>query len=158
MMCGVSGSGKTTYALQKEREGYTRLSIDEEMWSSYGRRGVDYPSERYEELSALVETRLRKRLLDLIQAGCDVVVDFSFWSRRRRDEYRRLIMQAGGRVDLVYLKADLETLRARLARRNLCIGPNSAYVITDEILQRYFDGFEEPSGENERVIVQKTEK
>jgi len=31
MMCGVCGSGKTTYAKQKEEEGYIRLSIDEEM-------------------------------------------------------------------------------------------------------------------------------
>ena len=59
---------------------------------------------------------------------------------------------------MIYLKADLETLRARLARRNLHIGPNAAYVITDEILQRYFDGFEEPLGEGETVIAQKAEK
>ena len=31
MMCGVCGSGKTTYAKEKEQEGYIRLSIDEEM-------------------------------------------------------------------------------------------------------------------------------
>ena len=30
MMCGICGSGKTTYAKQKEKEGYVRLSIDEE--------------------------------------------------------------------------------------------------------------------------------
>ena len=30
MMCGVCGSGKTTYAKKKEQEGYIRLSIDEE--------------------------------------------------------------------------------------------------------------------------------
>ncbi len=36
MMCGVCGSGKTTYSKQKEKEGYIRLSIDEEMWKSYG--------------------------------------------------------------------------------------------------------------------------
>ena len=26
MMCGICGSGKTTYAKQKEKEGYVRLS------------------------------------------------------------------------------------------------------------------------------------
>ena len=36
MMCGVCGSGKTTYAKKKEQEGYIRLSIDEEMWKLYG--------------------------------------------------------------------------------------------------------------------------
>ena len=36
MMCGVCGSGKTTYAKKKEQEGYIRLSIDEEIWKLYG--------------------------------------------------------------------------------------------------------------------------
>ena len=50
MMCGICGSGKTTYAKQKEKEGYVRLSIDEEMWKTYGRKGIDYPNEQYEKL------------------------------------------------------------------------------------------------------------
>ena len=50
MMCGVCGSGKTTYAKKKEQEGYIRLSIDEEMWKLYGRKGIDYPEEQYEKL------------------------------------------------------------------------------------------------------------
>lgn len=50
MMCGVCGSGKTTYAKQKEKNGYVRLSIDEELWKTYGRKGIDYPDSRYEEL------------------------------------------------------------------------------------------------------------
>lgn len=39
MMCGVCGSGKTTYAKQKEEDGYVSLSIDEELWKTYGRKG-----------------------------------------------------------------------------------------------------------------------
>lgn len=57
MMCGVCGSGKTTYAKKKEQEGYIRLSIDEEMWKLYGRKGIDYPEEQYEKLSEQVTAR-----------------------------------------------------------------------------------------------------
>ena len=60
MMCGVCGSGKTTYAKKKEQEGYIRLSIDEEMWKLYGRKGIDYPEEEYEKLSEQVEAALQK--------------------------------------------------------------------------------------------------
>ena len=63
MMCGVCGSGKTTYAKKKEQEGYIRLSIDEEMWKLYGRKGIDYPEEQYEKLSEQVEAALQKKLL-----------------------------------------------------------------------------------------------
>jgi signal recognition particle GTPase len=31
LMCGLAGSGKTTYATQLEVQGYVRLSIDEEV-------------------------------------------------------------------------------------------------------------------------------
>lgn len=31
MMCGVAGSGKTTFSQQLEKEGFIRLSIDEEI-------------------------------------------------------------------------------------------------------------------------------
>lgn len=54
MMCGVCGSGKTTFAKKKEKEGFIRISIDEEMWRLYGARGVDYPNDNYEELSSIV--------------------------------------------------------------------------------------------------------
>ena len=60
MMCGVCDSGKTTYAKKKEQEGYIRLSIDEEMWKLYGRKGIDYPEEQYEKLSEQVEAALQK--------------------------------------------------------------------------------------------------
>lgn len=85
MMCSVCGSGKTTYAKKKEQEGYIRLSIDEEMWKLYGRKGIDYPEEQYEKLSEQVEAALQKKLLSLIQQGKDVVIDFSFWSKENRN-------------------------------------------------------------------------
>ena len=88
MMCGVCGSGKTTYAKKKEQEGYIRLSIDEEMWKLYGRKGIDYPEEQYEKLSEQVEAALQKKLLSLIQQGKDVVIDFSFWSKENRKLWR----------------------------------------------------------------------
>lgn len=47
MMCGVAGSGKTTFAQRLETEGFVRLSIDEEIWKVNGRYGIDYPVEKY---------------------------------------------------------------------------------------------------------------
>ena len=82
MMCGVCGSGKTTYSKQKEKEGYIRLSIDEEMWKIYGKKGIDYPDSQYEELSEKVELTLRERLLKLIKEGQNIVIDFRSEERR----------------------------------------------------------------------------
>ena len=44
MMCGVAGSGKTTFSQLLEKEGFVRLSIDEEIWATNGRWGIDFPN------------------------------------------------------------------------------------------------------------------
>ena len=155
MMCGVCGSGKTTYAKKKEQEGYIRLSIDEEMWKLYGRKGIDYPEEQYEELSGHVERALRERLLSLIKQGKDVVIDFSFWNRENRNIYKELIQNAGAETELIYMKAEKETLQKRLHKRNQVLNANSPFVITDEILEHHYNAFQEPCGEGENVILQK---
>lgn len=154
MMCGVCGSGKTTYAKQKEKNGYVRLSIDEELWKTYGRKGIDYPDSRYEELSEKVEAMLYERLIRFMKDGKNVVIDFSFWSKENRDFYREIIAKAGGTAELVYMKASKETLQKRLKKRNTLLNANSPFIITNEILEHHYNNFEEPQGEGEIILLQ----
>lgn len=154
MMCGVCGSGKTTYAKQKEKEGYIRLSIDEEMWNLYGQMGIDYPEIRYEELSEKVELKLRQTMIRLIKDGKNIIIDFSFWNKDNRKLYKNIIEKTGGSVELVYMKAGRELLKKRLQKRNLSLHANSPFVITDEILEHHYSVFQEPKGEGEIVLLQ----
>ena len=154
MMCGVCGSGKTTYAKQKEKNGYVRLSIDEELWKTYGRKGIDYPDSRYEELSEKVEAMLCEKLIRFMKDGKNVVIDFSFWNRENRNFYREIIAKAGGTAELVYMKASKETLQKRLKKRNMLLNANSPFIITNEILEHHYNNFEEPQGEGEIILLQ----
>jgi predicted kinase len=153
LMCGIAGSGKTTYAIDLEAKGYVRLSIDEEVWHRFGCYGIDYPPSLYGEHSTAAERVLAARLVKLVQDGQDVVVDFSFWRRSQRDRYRRLVTTAGGRCDVIYLKADAQALRRRLAVRSRRFDANAAFPITEEVLVRYLASFEEPHGAGETVIA-----
>jgi len=152
LLCGLAASGKTTYAQGLEAAGHVRLSIDEEVWTRFGRFGIDYEPARYTELSAIAEEALRGRLVALVEQGRDVVVDFSFWQRAARDRYKRLIEDAGGSWRLIYLKADLVLLHRRLQDRSRRFDANAAFPITDELLASYVAGFEEPHDEGEEVI------
>jgi predicted kinase len=152
LLCGLAGSGKTTYAKHLETQGYMRLSVDEEIWRRFGRYGVDYQPDEYGQHTEVAREAVRARLLALLAEGRDVVVDSSFWQRSRRQEYKRLIEQAGGRWRLVYLRADPALLRARLDRRAARSDANAAFPITEELLARYLDSFEPPSGEGEEVV------
>jgi predicted kinase len=82
-----------------------------------------------------------------------VVVDFSFWQRASREQYKRLVEDAGGQWRLVYLKVGRAELRRRLAERSERFDANAAFPITDPILSSYIAGFEEPRNEGEEIIV-----
>ncbi|MEK4235335.1 AAA family ATPase [Paenibacillus sp. FSL H7-0714] len=152
MMCGVAGSGKTTFAQKLEKEGFVRLSIDEDIWATYGRFGVDYPEENYGSYLIESELKLRKELVKLIQAKQHVVVDFSFWQRQRRNDYKQLIEEHGGDWELIFLKVGPDELRQRLLIRSERFDANAAFTITEDTLTRFLSGFETPASEGEMVI------
>ncbi|MEU8789252.1 ATP-binding protein [Streptomyces sp. NPDC048643] len=154
LMCGLPGSGKTTYAGELARRGHVRLSIDEAVWQRLGRRdaGLVLEAEAFARLKEEVRAEQRIELVELMTAGRDVVVDYSFWSRAARDDYKALVEAHGCRWELVHLKADRATLERRLALRNAEQGANSV-TVDAELLHHYLAIFEEPAGEGERVVV-----
>ena len=151
MMCGVAGSGKTTFAKELEKRGFVRLSIDEEIWTTNGRYGIDFPIEKIEEYKKGAERKLRNYLIELIHNKQNVVIDYSFWDRERRNDYKQLIEESGGKWKLIYLDVHPDDLRERLKIRNKRNDAN-AFPITEEILTSYLTGFEKPKGEGEIVI------
>ncbi|MGE6753752.1 AAA family ATPase [Rossellomorea sp. NPDC071047] len=151
MMCGVAGSGKTTFSQELEKNGFVRLSIDEEIWATHGRYGIDFPMEKMEEYKKEAESKLRNDLLKLIHDKQQVVIDFSFWDRARREQYKRLIEKSGGKWKLIYIKVSPDDLRERLKIRNKRFDAN-AFPITEELLTSYLKGFEIPNGEGEMVV------
>jgi predicted kinase len=151
LLCGIAGSGKTTYAKDLEREGYVRLSVDEEIWRRWGRYAVDYPADRYPALSEQAESHVRRDLVTLVRAGWRVVVDLSLWRRATRDEYKALVEQAGGRWRLIHLRASPTVLHERLTARRVR-GDANAFPVTEATLARYLREFEPPDGEGEEII------
>lgn len=152
LMCGIAGSGKTTFSQNLGKDGYVRLSIDEEVWSTNGRYGIDYPVEKYRVYLDEAHARLRNKLVELIQDKKQVVVDSSFWNRSERDEYKQLIENSGGKWRLIYLKVHPDELRKRLKIRSQRFDANAAFTITEEILTTFLNGFEEPRDEGEIII------
>lgn len=152
MMCGVCGSGKTTFARKKEKEGFIRISIDEEMWRLYGARGIDYPNDNYEELSSIVESKLQNDIVNYIKEDKNLVIDFSFWSKSNRKYYKNFLEELGADIQLIYLKVDKETLRKRIESRNKNHNANSQFI-DEKTFEMYYNEFEEPKDEGEIIIT-----
>lgn len=151
LLCGLTASGKTTYAKTLEHAGVVRLSVDEEVYARHGGYGVEYPEWEYSERERPVVAEMRHRMLELVRAGVSVVFDHGLWTRADREYYKRLIEDAGGTWRLLYFRADRALLLARLAERNQRTDAN-ALRVTPEALDDFFRRFEEPSGEGEEIL------
>lgn len=153
LMCGLAGSGKTTFAKRLERLHYERLSIDEEIWRRFGRYGVDYPKEEYQNLQTKANKALHTTFLKLLKHRQNIVVDFSFWQKKKRDTYKQIIDDYGGKSFLIYMNTPISIIKKRLEVRNKRFEPNAAFPITEEILDEYIKGFEIPQNENQFEII-----
>ncbi len=123
-----------------------RLSFDVEMWRR-GIRTVPLPPE----VRAEIESELRARLLDLIANGRDVVLDFSFWSRAMRDDYRRLLAEVGVVPETIYLATDRETVLARVRTR---LGSDADdFVLPETLAAEHYDHFEVPTPDEGPLTV-----
>jgi len=151
LTCGPAGAGKTTFALELERQGYVRLSHDVEVRLRFGRYGTDIPFERFEEYNDAVRPLVKERLAELLRQGRDVVVDLSFWRRADRDTYKAIVESAGGRWRLVYFDVPPAELRRRLHARR-ARDDADAFPVSEELLDCFLAGFEVPRGEGEEVV------
>jgi predicted kinase len=151
LLCGLTGSGKTTHAKRLEAAGAVRLSVDEEVYARHGRYGVDYPISEYFDRERPVVEELPRRLVELVESGHDVVLDYGLWRRSDRDAYKRLVEAHGGRWRLLYFKVDPQVLRQRLADRNRRVDAN-ALKVTPSALEDFIARFDEPVGEGEETV------
>ena len=152
LLVGLTGSGKTTYAKKRlEPAGAMRLSVDERVHDRHGRYGVDYPERRYFELEAPVVAEVREELVALITAGRDTVLDHGLWLRSDREEWKKLVVEAGGTPRLLYFPVPREELLRRLSERNEREDAN-ALTVTPQALDDFYARFEPPHDEGEEII------
>ena len=115
-----------------------RLSFDQEAWAR-GHRRMPLPAETHQE----IEADLRRRLLELVSQGRDVVLDFSFWSRAMRADYRALLEPLGVVPETIYLATDRETCLARVRAR--AVDHADDFQLSEDLAAAYVDHFEVPT-------------
>lgn len=145
-MCGPAGSGKSTVAKQLERAGMARLSFDEESFA----RGITVhplPAETHAE----IEQDLMQRLLRLIQQERDVVLDYSFWSRAIREQYKAILTPFGIEAEIYYVATPKAVALQRIRHRT-GNDPNEMQL-SEETAARYYDNFEPPTADEGRITI-----
>ena len=123
-LCGLPGSGKTTCAKRIEADRPAlRLSEDELVSGVYGESAVH--DDRVRERIKEVQWDIAARALRL---GVEVVLDWGFWGRSEREDFRTRAAEVGATVELVYLNVQRDELWRRIQARNDALPDDSFYV------------------------------
>jgi AAA domain-containing protein len=120
-------------------------------FARHGRYGIDYPEHEYFSKEGPAVELVRHRMVDLLRAGRDVVLDHGLWRRGQRDEWKKLVEAAGGRWKLLYFPVPREELLRRLRARNAEADAN-ALLVTESALDDFYARFDVPEGEGEQVV------
>ncbi len=103
------------------------------------------------ETQRLIEAALRDRTVALIKEDADGVLDFSFWSRRMRENYRDLLRPLGVESETIYLATPRSVALARIRART--IEHADGFHLSEELAAEYYDHFEVPTLEEGPLTV-----
>lgn len=148
LLCGKTGSGKTTLARQLEGEGAVRFSLDDWIIHLYGHRMTH---EEFDERVVKCMDLMLSMTEQVAARGVSVVLDCGFWKKADRRGTRTRLERLGVRVMLHYLHVPDLVLLERLAKRNRCL-PAGTFEITPEMFADFSGRFESP-GEDENPVV-----
>jgi predicted kinase len=146
---GYLGAGKTTFAQQlTEDVGGIRLSLDDWYLRMYS--DGEPTASMDPVLLDRVWAALDELWPQLLEQGVNVVLDFGYWTRIRRDRARDVAGAAGADTVLYSVACDEDVARARCLGRNH--DPRSSFVIVAAAYDELKAGFE-PLGEDEKFVA-----
>ncbi len=157
LLCGTTGSGKTTLAGELERAlPGIRIASDEWMIELFG---PHMTRELFDARDRSIKELLWRYVERLVALGVHVVLDYGFWRADERADAARRVVAAGGEPVLIYLDVPLATLQQRLERRNADLPPGT-FEVTRAMLDLFLSKFEPPSDDEalEAIVIRPDER
>ena len=141
-MVGLPCSGKTTLAQKLEHElPALRLTTDEWHIRLFGQ---DAEEPEHNARHALIEALLWELASRALMLGTNVILDFGFWAREEREDYRLRAKQLGASSEVHFLDVPADELLRRLVRRNAQLSP-MAFQISEEMMKPWIAFFQRPT-------------
>ena len=128
------------------------LSCDEVVFSLFGE---DF-GERHDQVTGRIKKYLCKKAAEIAHQGCNVILDWGFWSKAERQHMRRFFEIGEIRTVLYYVDVSEEQWRRNIKYRNDSVinGNIAEYYIDAELAERSAAQFEIPD-ETECAIFHK---
>jgi len=143
-ICGKICSGKTYYANQiKQKENAVILScveLTKELF--YNNLG-----DKHDKMVIKIQNYLMKKSVELVNVGCNVILDWGFWSKKDREKTTLYYEEKDIKIEWHYIDVNLETWNEHIKERNKKIlnGQGKADFYLDEgLMEKLLSKWEEP--------------
>lgn len=142
LMVGLPFSGKTTLARKLERErSALRLTPDEWHVPLFGQ---DAEEPEHDARHMLIETMLWNIASRALELGTNVILDYGFWAREEREDYRSRAKQLGASSEIHFLDVPADELMRRLPVRNAQPSQTSFYI-SEAMMKPWIAFFQRPT-------------
>jgi predicted kinase len=139
LMVGLPCSGKTTLARKLEHErSALRLTPDEWQLRLFGQ---DAEEPEHDARHSLIEAMLWELASRALALGTSVILDFGFWAREEREDFRSRAKQLGASSEVHFLDVPEDELLRRLALRNAQDTPGT-FRITEAMMKPWIAFFQ----------------
>lgn len=143
-VCGKICSGKTYYARQlREKENAVILSCDELTKALFD----NDLGERHDEISLRIWEYLKKKSVELVNAGCTVILDWGFWTAQDRKSLTEFYRAQNIPIEWHYIDVDDRTWRINIEERNRRVSSGeggSDYYLDEGLMAKLLSKWEEP--------------
>jgi predicted kinase len=126
LIVGFLCSGKTTFAKKMEQElPALRLTPDEWHLRLFGN---DVENTEHNDRHYMIESLLWTIAERALVLGLDVILDFGFWAKVEREDYRSRVAKLGAASEIHFLDFPEQVLIERLEKRNKLHGQSVVYI------------------------------
>ena len=142
LMVGLPCSGKTTLAQTLEHDLLAlRLTVDEWHIPLFGQ---DAEEPEHDARHSLIEALLWNIASRALKLGTNVILDYGFWAREEREDYRLRAKQLEASSEVHYLDVPEDELLRRLEKRNARPSQES-FLISEEAMKPWIAFFQKPT-------------
>jgi predicted kinase len=142
LVVGLPCAGKTTFAKKLELE-VSALRFTPDEWHTR-LFGLDLEHPDHDARHGLIESMMWDVAARALQLGTNVILDFGFWGKSEREDYRARATQVGANTTIHFLNVPEKELFARLEVRNANL-PAGTFQIPAAKLREWMQIFQAPS-------------
>lgn len=153
-ICGKICCGKSYYAKQiKEKGNAVVLSTDEATYDLIDNE----QGELYDVFAERVNKYLMKKAVEIVKAGCNVILDWGFWTKAERQETTKYFNQFGIDVEWHYVDIEQSRWKQLIEERNNKIkngNGGSNFYVDEGLMEKLLSKFEEPTRDEINVRIE----